>query len=784
MTAGDPRPGDALLLAPGSWARPLDWVPTLSAYITAVPPDRDVTLHLDARAPDVDRMTVRALVEQACTYLSNGLDFAAVILLEGAVEIPPGCEPVSEPAELLERLDVEVAPLQDSAVAISQHARWVKALVDVLQAQVDRARLGAAPPMAIPDTPLVTVQIPLDGHSDSLLGRTITSVLAGAYPHLEILVCGAGLPGDARAAIEAMDDGRVRYVDLGEPPEYPSRPPAREQMAHAVAVNRLMDETRGAVIAPLDHGAAFTIDHVLVLLDALRRSGGDLVYGTALSESADGAWGVLGTGPWGGDQVVNGAVMYSSRLSHLRCDPHSWLVEETPDWNRWRRMRDAGARIHQVPAPVAVQLTPASQSAPRERDQVVLDEQTAADVLATSARQLLRVSSRRRGAWGLPVRSGPRRTVPPAVPPRRLALLDTHFPFALSGFRWHEAKAMLELLPDTVFFSLHETGEGWPVTVRPLETFPAVAGELGITDVYSVFLNFAVGLLGLEGHPGTDKCAGIVPGIAITPELWNLGIRFHTTLYPGGGLVADIDPELLRAVATRAETVFTNATEVVSAVPDAVRIAGSIANEFYAFRDRPRREGQPFRIVFAADDRPRKGLDTALAAFQLLDARFVLDIAGPNERYLEGIPRDRITLHGFLEPERLRELYWSADAFVSPVRPEGPDGPPEELGLIDGFPTTTASEALASGCALISANPRGDHWVLAAGEHYLEIPSQDPVALAGALDQLERDRELRDRLARQGASRVREMMDVQATTRLKLGVMGFDVAAARAAASG
>ena len=320
--------------------------------------------------------------------------------------------------------------------------------------------------------------------------------------------------------------------------------------------------------------------------------------------------------------------------------------------------------------------------------------------------------------------------------------------------------------------------------MRPLEAFPAVAAELGITDVYSVFLDFAVGLLGLQGHPGTDKCAGIAPGIAITPELWNLGIRFHTTLYPGGGLVADIDPELLRAVATRADTVFTNATEVASAVPDAVRIAGSIANEFYAFRGRPRRDGQPFRIVFAADDRPRKGLDTALAAFQLLDARFVLDIAGPNERYLEGVPRDRITLHGFLAPEKLRELYWSADVFISPVRPEGPDGPPEELGLIDGFPTTTASEALASGCALISSNPRDDHWVLAAGEHYLEIPVQDHVALAGALDQLERDRGLRDRLAEQGASRVREMMDVHATTRLKLGVMGFDVAAARASGSG
>jgi glycosyltransferase involved in cell wall biosynthesis len=168
----------------------------------------------------------------------------------------------------------------------------------------------------------------------------------------------------------------------------------------------------------------------------------------------------------------------------------------------------------------------------------------------------------------------------------------------------------------------------------------------------------------------------------------------------------------------------------------------------------------------------------------LLDERFVLDVAGPNERYLHGVPRDRITLHGLLEPSQLRELYWSADVFVSPVRPEGPDGPPAELGLIDGFPTTTACESLASGCALISANPRGEEWVLAPGEHYLQIPVQDHVALAEALDRLERDRDLRDRLAEQGAARVREMMDVHETARLKLEAMGFELAAAPASQSG
>jgi glycosyltransferase involved in cell wall biosynthesis len=335
---------------------------------------------------------------------------------------------------------------------------------------------------------------------------------------------------------------------------------------------------------------------------------------------------------------------------------------------------------------------------------------------------------------------------------------------------------MLELLPDMAFFTAEPTGEDWPVPVHPVSEFPVLARELGITDVYSVFLNFAVSLLALHGHPGTATCGGIRPDMGIAPVLWNRGIRFHTTLYPGGGLVTGTDPELLRAVAMRAQTVFTNTAEVVSAVPEAIRIAGPMATEFYAFRPRPRHD--PLRLVFAADDRPRKGLDTALTALDLLDDRFHLHIAGPNERYLAGAPLERITFHGILEQAKLRDLYWSADVFVSPVRPEGPDGRPGEVGLVDGFPTSTACEALASGCALVSSNPRAEDWIVSAGEHYLEIPVQDHRALADALDRLERDRLLRDQLAERGAARIREVMDVRKVAQAKLEAMGLVPAAA------
>ena len=138
---------------------------------------------------------------------------------------------------------------------------------------------------------------------------------------------------------------------------------------------------------------------------------------------------------------------------------------------------------------------------------------------------------------------------------------------------------------------------------------------------------------------------------------------------------------------------------------------------------------------------------------------------------MRGFPPDRLTFHGVLKPAELRDVYWQCDAFVSPVRPEGLDGMPGEVGLVDGFPTTTACEALASGCALVSSNPRSEHWIVEPDVHFVEFPVQDADALAAAMRRLEADRDLRDALAERGAARIRERMNVRRVVDIKLAAM-------------
>src|SRR5690349_7739013 len=80
---------------------------------------------------------------------------------------------------------------------------------------------------------------------------------------------------------------------------------------------------------------------------------------------------------------------------------------------------------------------------------------------------------------------------------RRLAWVDCHFPWRRSGFRWDEARAMLALRPDTLFFSTYAMDDPFPAPVHALADFPQVAVAEGVTDVYGVFLLFLEGLLGM-----------------------------------------------------------------------------------------------------------------------------------------------------------------------------------------------------------------------------------------------------------------------------------------------
>jgi glycosyltransferase involved in cell wall biosynthesis len=333
---------------------------------------------------------------------------------------------------------------------------------------------------------------------------------------------------------------------------------------------------------------------------------------------------------------------------------------------------------------------------------------------------------------------------------RRLAVVDTHFPWVISGFRYREALQIHSSRPDTLFFSLHALTDPFPAEVHPLESFPRIAVREGVTDVYLVFLNLAVAFLGLSDAAAPAAVRG-VPPFSLRRVADSLGLNVHVQLYPGGGLAPTTQPAILEAVAERCATVFTNVEEVERAIPRATFVPMLVGAEAYPFRERDARDD--LRIVFVGDDKSRKGLATLIDAFNQLPAGFRLDIVGPNERHLPGLSNPDYRAHGWLGADDLRRLYAQCDVFVSPSTVETEHE--LELGVIDGFPTTAAAEAVASGCALVASNPRREFRGLRPGSDYVDVPERDPTAVADALIDLRRDRRRLAGLAAHGAARVR-----------------------------
>ncbi len=354
---------------------------------------------------------------------------------------------------------------------------------------------------------------------------------------------------------------------------------------------------------------------------------------------------------------------------------------------------------------------------------------------------------------------------------RRLAFLDSTFPWARSGFRYHEAQAMLELAPDTLYFSTWKMEDPFPVPVHPIADFPRVALAEGITDAYGVFMLFLAGLAGIGLSDPADP--HFMEGPDLSLFLRRSGIRLHGSIYPGGGLT--VTPEGIEQVGrlvARLSTAFSYVPEVLRAVPGVTPVDQAFTEtRFYDYGERRWAQTEKLICLFAADAPPRKGFDVAAEAFRELPAEhFHLHVVGPHLNRQDELPSDLATFHGWLSPEGLRELHRDTHVFLSPVSAEAPG--PEFAGVTDGFPTQAAADAMSSGCLLVSANPAGDHRVLRPGAHYLDVPA-DPAAVQARLSEIARETRRWRPIADAGSARVRERMDVRHGVAQKLRHLGF-----------
>ncbi len=339
--------GTRLLLKP-DWSDLRSWVPILSRYAAGTDPETDCALCVDAVESDLGLQTIQELVASVCERGAGGGAFGDVVILDTPYE-RDGLSELTGLEDLTKALGLEPMMRPVEADAIAAHAIAAKAFCDSLSGVMARRLYELAPDPWVSRQPLATVRIATWRGHQTLVERTIPSVLAGTYRNVEVVVCSDGPDPEARAAVEALRDPRVRYTELAERPVYPAQPWSFWETAGIHAMNRAVDEARGSFIFPLDHDDAFTKDHVEVLLRAAAEEGVDFAYGRALMEDPDGGWWTVGSEPLQAGQVTHGAIMFSSRLKHVRLDPDCWLRSEPGDWNMCRRISECSSGVAFVP---------------------------------------------------------------------------------------------------------------------------------------------------------------------------------------------------------------------------------------------------------------------------------------------------------------------------------------------------------------------------------------------------------------------------------------------------
>lgn len=113
-------------------------------------------------------------------------------------------------------------------------------------------------------------------------------------------------------------------------------------------------------------------------------------------------------------------------------------------------------------------------------------------------------------------------------------------------------------------------------------------------------------------------------------------------------------------------------------------VSNIIDTDFFAFREREPRTGRPMRYCCLAiankREYKRKGYDTLLKAFGMMSGNAELHIAGREtdgntmrrmiEAYVPDCRRERVIVHGDLDPDGVRGLLYMSDALVLASRGE------------------------------------------------------------------------------------------------------------------
>ncbi len=241
----------------------------------------------------------------------------------------------------LDDLDRRLRATQAMVARTYEHAQgWPQLLAAI------RARAGYDAPYGT--DPLVSVTIPTYNRSQTLCDRALRSLRRQTYERWEAIVVGDCCTDDTEARVRALGDDRIRFENLPVRGPYPDHVDEAILVYGAPATQRAIELARGDWIAALDDDDEWDDDHLELLLDEARRTRAEVVYGKWRMRVASNGRVIardFGEWPLRIEQFAFQAAIYHAALGALGHDMNGRFAGEAGDWNRARRLWEAGVRF-------------------------------------------------------------------------------------------------------------------------------------------------------------------------------------------------------------------------------------------------------------------------------------------------------------------------------------------------------------------------------------------------------------------------------------------------------
>lgn len=266
-------------------------------------------------------------------------------------------------AQLTEAFGQSSRESADTLTEIERRVRGTQALTARVYEQahgwerrLHEARLAESYELAYDGNPLITVRTPTYNRAELLCERALASLRRQTYTHWEAIVIGDACTDDTEDRVNALRDPRIRFENLPFRGPYPDDERELWMVAGLQPTLRAEALARGQWIAQLDDDDEWDDDHLEVLLAEARRTHAEVVYaGWRLRDASNGRLLRTEGGEWpprlGGFAFQ--CALYHHCLRTLQIDETTRFAGEPGDWNRARRLWDAGARFAFVDRPVA-----------------------------------------------------------------------------------------------------------------------------------------------------------------------------------------------------------------------------------------------------------------------------------------------------------------------------------------------------------------------------------------------------------------------------------------------